>query len=161
MKRDKTGARELLTIELVPHSAWYKNVRSNVSKEEWDRVRKIVFERAGSVCEICGGRGARWPVECHEVFEYDDARKFQKLARLLALCPECHEVKHIGLAGVRGRYQAALAHLARVNGWSLDDARHYVEVCFEVWQRRSQHQWTLDLSYLEKFGVAEAKRSGA
>ena len=25
-----------LTIELVPQTAWYSNVRSNVSKAEWD-----------------------------------------------------------------------------------------------------------------------------
>ncbi|HEX8098260.1 MAG TPA: HNH endonuclease [Pyrinomonadaceae bacterium] len=145
--------REILTVELVPQTSWYKNVRSNVTKEEWDRIRRIVFGRAGRVCEVCGGRGPRWPVECHEVFEYDDARHVQRLVRLLALCPACHEVKHIGLAGVRGRRRQAIAHLARVNNWSVADAKLYVEGCFELWHRRSQHSWTLDLSYLEQFGI--------
>ncbi len=142
---------ELLTVELVPGSAWYRNVRSNVSKDEWARLKGIIFARANYVCEICGGRGKRWPVECHEVFEYDDARRIQTLVRLIALCPSCHEVKHIGLAGVRGRQGAAIAHLARVNNWSLEDAKLYIEGCFEIWHQRSRHQWTLDISYLDRF----------
>ena len=31
-----------LTIELVPSTAWYSNVRSNVSKEEWDKIHDIL-----------------------------------------------------------------------------------------------------------------------
>jgi len=153
------GGRELLTVELVPRSAWFKNVRSHVSKEEWERLKRATFGRAGHRCEVCGGRGARWPVECHEVFAYDDEQRVQRLVRLVALCPACHEVKHIGLAGVRGRRREAVAHLARVNGWSHADAELYLEVCFETWHRRSCHEWRLDLSYLEQFGVRAGGRA--
>jgi 5-methylcytosine-specific restriction endonuclease McrA len=145
--------RNLLTIELVPQTSWYKNVRSNVSKEEWERLKKVTFARARYRCEVCGGRGDRWPVECHEIFVYDDERSVQKLAGLIALCPSCHEVKHIGLAGLRGKGEAAKAHLAKVNNWSLQDAELYIEGCFEVWHRRSRHPWTIDLSYLKEFGI--------
>ncbi|MGB8509051.1 MAG: HNH endonuclease [Pyrinomonadaceae bacterium] len=145
--------RELLTIELVPHTSWYKNVRSHVSREEWERLRKLTAERAGHRCEICRGRGDKWPVECHEIFAYDDATHVQRLVKLIALCPACHEVKHLGLAGVRGRRAAAIAHLARVNHWSTADAELYAEASFELWHRRSNHKWTLDLSHLEGFGI--------
>jgi hypothetical protein len=157
--RKEVRRAELLTIELVPKSSWYSNVRSNLSKEEWDRIRKVVFKRAGNVCEVCGNVGTRWPVECHEVFEYDDARRVQRLARLMALCPSCHEVKHIGLAGVRGRRRQALSHLARVNDWSLADAELYAEGCFELWHRRSCHEWTLDLDYLKQFGISTPEQA--
>jgi Zn finger protein HypA/HybF involved in hydrogenase expression len=143
----------LLTIELVPKTSWCKNVRSNISKEEWEKLKRTTFTRAGYKCEVCGGRGARWPVECHEIFAYDDAQHIQKLVRLMALCPACHEVKHIGLSGLRGRGISAKAHLAKVNGWSLEDAELYIEGCFEKWHRRSCHQWKLDLSYLDQFGI--------
>ncbi|HVG32852.1 MAG TPA: hypothetical protein VM911_07225 [Pyrinomonadaceae bacterium] len=146
--------KELLTIELVPKSSWYRNVRSNVSKAEWERLKKLTFGRARHRCEMCGGRGSKWPVECHEVFAYDDERKIQKLIRLVALCPSCHEVKHIGLAGIRGNHQRAVSHLAKVNGWSKADAELYIEACFEMWHRRSCHKWKLDLSYLERFAVS-------
>jgi hypothetical protein len=74
------------------------NVRSNVPKAVWDRLRRQVAADVGQRCEICGGRGWRWPVECHERWDYDDDRKIQRLERLVALCPACHEAKHAGLA---------------------------------------------------------------
>lgn len=141
---------ELLTVELVPRTSWYRNVRSNVPPEEWEKLKRITSQRAGHRCEICGGRGSRWPVECHEVWQYDDVQHIQKLIRLIALCPACHEVKHLGLAGTRGRSNEALAHLAKVNKWSMTDARHYVEACYELWYQRSNHKWTLDISYLDE-----------
>jgi hypothetical protein len=144
----------MLTIELIPRTSWFRNVRSHVSAAEWERLKRLTFGRAGYRCEVCGGRGPRWPVECHEVFSYDDARHVQRLERLVALCPACHEAKHIGLAGVRGRRAAAVAHLARVNNWSVADAELYLEACFEQWHRRSCHEWQLDLSYLKRLGVA-------
>jgi hypothetical protein len=153
--------KELLTIELVPKTSWYKNVRSNVPAAQWERLKKLTSSRARNVCEICGGLGEKWPVECHEVFAYDDERHIQTLVKLVALCPSCHEVKHIGLAGIRGNRRRALAHLARVNGWSIEDANHYVEACFELWSRRSCHQWKLDLSYLKQFGIPSAETQQA
>jgi hypothetical protein len=47
----------------------------------------------------------------------------------------------------------AKAHLAKVNNWSIEDAELYIEGCFEVWHRRSCHQWELDLSYLEQVRI--------
>jgi hypothetical protein len=32
----------------------------------------------------------------------------------------------------------------------------YVELAFAVWQRRSQHEWQLDISALDAYGVAPA-----
>jgi hypothetical protein len=35
-----------LTVELVPSTCWYTNVRSNVSKAVWDRLRRRVAAEA-------------------------------------------------------------------------------------------------------------------
>lgn len=150
-----------LTVELVPSTCWWSNVRSHVAPAVWERLRRATAGAAGNRCEICGGRGRRHPVECHEVWDYDDARRIQRLVRFIALCPACHEVKHLGLAAKRGRQAAALAHLAKVNGWTADDAEAYAEVVFEQWAARSRHQWTLDCTVLEAQGVRfEPTRSG-
>ena len=139
----------ILTIELVPATCWYTNARSHVPAAEWDILRRAVYRRANNRCEVCGGRGHRHPVECHEVWHYDDVTRVQRLVRLTALCPPCHQVKHIGLANVQGKLPRALNHLAKVNGWSTGEARAYVDEAFERWSRRSAHDWQLDISLLE------------
>jgi hypothetical protein len=145
-----------LTVELVPSTCWYTNVRSNVSKAVWDRLRRQVAAAAGNRCEVCGGRGRRWPVECHEVWAYDDNQRIQRLERLVALCPACHQVKHAGLASKRGRLEAVVEHLAEVNGWTADDAGLYLEAAFEIWAARSRHQWRLDISVLRaRYGIED------
>ncbi|MEO8286113.1 MAG: HNH endonuclease signature motif containing protein [Chloroflexota bacterium] len=145
--------RTRLTVELVPSSCWFSNLRSELSKEDWDRLRHSVYERAGNRCDICGQRGTQHPVECHEVWEYDDKQHVQHLAGLIALCPACHEAKHMGHASSVGRAGQARAHLARVNGWSMDSVELYLEAQFEQWSRRSQYEWSLDLSWLQQFGL--------
>lgn len=140
----------MLTIELVPSSVWYVNLRSELSKAEWDHVRKACYKKAGYECEICGGKGPKWPVECHEIWEFNDEEKTQTLKGVIALCPDCHKVKHIGLAGKRGEGVKAQEHLAKVNGWSVKDARKYIRLAFEVWEERSHHDWALDISWIQQ-----------
>jgi hypothetical protein len=137
-----------LTVELVPSSSWFTNVRSHLPAEEWDLVRRAVYRRARYRCEVCGGHGEHHPVECHEVWDYDDEHRVQRLNRLVALCPACHRVKHLGLASVNGRYDEALRHLADVNGWTLEEARQHAESAFAQWSERSQHEWTVSLGAL-------------
>ena len=139
-----------LTIELVPSSAWYSNVRSNVSQERWDVLRKDCYKKAGYKCEICEGKGPNHPVECHEIWEYDDGECIQTLKGLIALCPSCHSVKHIGLAGIKGKQEEAIKHLAKVNEITEEDAKLYVESCFEIWSQRSQKKWKLDITIIEQ-----------
>lgn len=149
--------RPVLTIELVPSSNWNNNVRALVTSREWEKCKRITKRAAGAVCEICGGVGKRYPVDCHEVWSYNEDTFVQKLERLIALCPACHEVKHIGRAINIGNGPRALAHLAKVNGWTIQDADLYLEAMLEVWSLRSTFEWTLDLSFLASIGVRVPK----
>ena len=143
-----------LTIELVPETAWFSNVRSMISKPDWDRLRRETYRAYRYRCGVCGGIGERHPVECHEIWHYNDAERVQKLMGLIALCPSCHEVKHIGFANIRGRGDIAVAHLAKVNGWTLPEAERYVSEQFAVWTQRSRFAWRVDLQWLEARGIA-------
>lgn len=128
-----------LTIELVPRPLWWKsNIRSIVPKEDWDLLRRAVYRRARYLCEICGGRGPDHPIECHEVWRYDESARTQVLVRLIGLCPACHGVKHMGRSQVVGKGDQALAHLAKVNEWPAELAQSYVDLAFHVWGRRSK-----------------------
>jgi hypothetical protein len=147
---NRLGTLPILNIELVPTTCWYSNLRSELSPGQWDVVRRRTYLEAGYKCEICGGKGKKWPVEAHEVWEYNDCTYVQKLVRTIALCPACHGVKHIGFAAANGRYNKALRHLMKVNKWSAPIAVTYIDHAFEEHGRRSAHNWTLDISWLEK-----------
>lgn len=142
-----------LSVELVPKTCFWDNVRSHVTRSEWERCKNFVKQRSGSKCEICGGRGKRYPVDCHEVWHYDDERQIQTLVDLIALCPSCHEVKHLGRAMGMGNGERAVAHLMRVNNWSEWHAEQYCMRVFEVWRLRSQMEWELDISFLSLLGI--------
>lgn len=148
-----THVEPRLTVELVPSTCWWSNLRSNMPADEWAKCKQFVRLRSGDRCELCGGRGPRWPVECHEVWGYDDVNHVQSLLGLLALCPACHEVKHIGRAETVGNLGRAKARLGVANGWSAADVDTYLEVVWETWHRRSQHEWTLDVSWLATIGI--------
>lgn len=143
----------VLTIELVPSTCWFSNARSILSPSDWEKCKRFVRQRSGDRCEICGGRGPRWPVECHEVWRYDLPSETQFLDGLIALCPDCHQVKHIGFAQIKGREVEALRHLAEVNAWSYVQAAQYVADSFELWRARSTVYWALDISWLGTIGI--------
>lgn len=142
--------KKLLTVELVPKGQWGTNLRSELPKKEWDRLRKDCYAKADYCCEICNGKGHRHPVECHEIWHYDEETKTQRLDGLIALCPPCHQVKHIGRTMAIGKGEKAIKHIMKVNGWSKQDVELYLEEVFETWSRRSQEKWTLDISWLDK-----------
>ncbi|MFA7219147.1 MAG: HNH endonuclease [Synergistaceae bacterium] len=139
----------MLTIELIPKTAWNINVRSELPKKEWDRLRREAYRLADYKCEICGGVGHKHPVECHEIWEYNETDHIQILRGLTAICPSCHEVKHIGRAQIMGHYDRAREHLAKVNKWSIKEAEKYIREQFAVWRKRSESEWELNLSWLE------------
>jgi hypothetical protein len=143
-----------LTVELVPATAWGDNLRSRLTPARWDELRKAQYKLANYCCEICGGKGSKHPVECHEVWEYDDEKLTQKLLRLIALCPRCHRVKHAGrtiTTSPRGEAEV-MEWLMRVNRWGTPEAKHHLASAFDLWRTRSQFKWTLDISVLDAQG---------
>lgn len=138
-----------LTIELIPSTAWFKNLRNHVGRTKWDKIRKKCYAEANHRCEICGGKGKKWPVECHERWKFVDNKII--LEGFIALCPSCHEVKHIGLANVRGRFDIARNHFMKVNNISQVDADEYIAEAFEVFSERSQQDWELCLDTIDDY----------
>lgn len=157
--------KPLLVVELVPKSCWGQNLRMLLlayrpefkSTITWDVLRRQVYAQAGNKCEICSGRGPKWPVECHEVWDYKERNDVcvQRLVRMIALCPSCHQVKHLGFAAKNGLQNEALAHLAAVNGWSATQVSEHVIEMNELFVARSKKKWRLDLGGLLDYGVPE------
>jgi hypothetical protein len=142
-----------LQIELVPKSCWFSNTRSNLKGSHWDRIRKHHYAKANNRCEICGGKGKKHPFECHEVWLYNEKTFTQKLGYFQAICPLCHEVKHIGLAGILGNGLRAFNRFKRINKLDKKTANNIIDAVFKQWRIRSQYKWNLDIEYLKKYGI--------
>lgn len=137
-----------LTIELIPQTSFFKNIRSLVSQTKWNKIKKIVFKKANYKCEICNGQGNKHPVECHEIWDYKDG--IQKLKGLIALCPKCHMVKHYGYTQIRGLEHVAIAHIQKINNWTKKETIIYIQQCFKIWRIRSQKHWKLNMEFLKQ-----------
>jgi len=142
-----------LKIELVPSTLWGMNLRSLLTRGEWDKLRRWSYGKADNRCEICNASGLeqnrRHAVECHERWEYDDINRIQKLVGVISLCPRCHQVKHFGRALSVGAGRYAIQHLRDINDWSVEKAQQYVEVEFRLHTLRSVGPaWRLDLRWL-------------
>ena len=138
-----------LTIELIPRSAWFKNLRNYVKASEWDRIRKKCYQDANYRCEVCNGVGKRHPVECHEVWEFTNNQIILK--KLIALCPSCHEVKHMGRASVTGNLERAVNHFIKINQVTEEEAEKYIKEAFSLYHERPKQNWELDINALQDY----------
>jgi len=136
------------------------NVRAVLTAKQWNALRGIVADHAYNVCEICGGVGPAHPVECHEIWDYNEKAATQTLTGMIALCPSCHMVKHFGFARISGKEEQALKHFMKVNGLKKKGAEKAITEAFEIWRKRSLIDWKLDLSGLKKYGIDASKIKG-
>ena len=141
-----------LNFELVPEELWYANLRSILRAEDWDVVRRDAYKRAGYRCRICGADGR---MEAHEKWSYDDKRAVQKLEDVLALCHNCHLVKHIGRTQLMGKEGEAMEHFMKVNACSQMDYHSALAKANEEYRARNKVEgWVTDVSWLKtRFGM--------
>lgn len=143
-----------LEIEMIPSTCHYSNARTTLKAKLWNKLRFMVYEKADNKCEICGEtgleQGYKHKVECHEIWKYDDKRLIQKLVGLIALCPICHQTKHIGRSFAMGRENITIKKLITINNWTVEKTLATINEAFEINKERSKHNWKLDLSLLRK-----------
>ena len=143
-----------LYLCLIPSSSWFSNARSVLSKEEWNSVRRKVYESNNFECYFCGKKKLDKP-EAHELFEYDTEKSLQILTKVICVCKKCHHCCHWGLWQLKGEEDELYRHIMKVNGWSKPEAQKHVAESFKVWQDRSNIDWDLDLTILyEKYGLS-------
>lgn len=153
-----------LFVDLIPQTSWFENVRRAVDTRDWDRLRLMVYRRAGHRCEACGaasGRDRGVRLDAHERFTYDIPSGIQRLVRLVCLCHWCHTATHMGMAGVRGVRDEAIAHLMTVTGMSPGQTEEHIDEAFARWERRSRVSWQVDLSLITGTGTRLAEAAQA
>ena len=132
-----------MTIELVPDGCWRGNLRSQLPPALWDVVRRDAYKRAHGRCSVCGATGR---LEAHEKWSYDEARALQRLEDVVALCRDCHEVKHIARAQMMGRGMDVMEHFMKVNKCTQSDYHAALAEANEEHKRRNRiEDWTTDM----------------
>ena len=137
-----------LKIELVPSTAWYSNLRNKIPKDEWDKIRKKSYSDSNHKCFICD---ANRRLNCHEIWEYDDKKHTQKLNGFVALCDDCHMIKHIGFAGIQASkglldMDKLIEHFMKINSVDRKTFEEHHKKSFEIWEQRSKNDWKTDLA---------------
>ena len=137
-----------LTIELVPKPCWYSNLRGNMTRANWDKLRRSIYAKYNYHCGICQTNDVA--MNCHEIWQYDDENHIQRLVGFIALCPMCHHCKHIGLAGILAsegklNLEQVIEHFMRVNQCSLEEYQDHKIQAFEKWRERNMFKWTTSL----------------
>ena len=145
-------ARPVLLPDMLPSNTWEHNLRSQLKPEEWDRLRKFCYSAAGNTCVACGSRGEPH-VEAHEAWHFDEEKGIQKLKDLLCLCPICHKAKHWGYSSRLGIQEQVAARVRWLNNWTNKELEAALLVAKERQARYSLKQWTLDTSFLLRYGV--------
>jgi hypothetical protein len=141
----------LLQIDLVPSTCWYKNLRTQMKKTEWDKLRRKVYADQGFLCCICGADGTgKGQLHCHEAWHYDPLTHVQTLTGFHATCPMCHHVDHFGLAQIlasQGKLnlEDVIQHFMKVNQATREEFLAHKTEAFALWRERSKHQWKLEL----------------
>lgn len=138
-----------LKIELVPQTAWQRNIRELFPKD-WDIIRKIVYAQSDFKCEVCGEKGSNHPVEIHEVWHFNDKNGTQTLGKLEALCPSCHLVKHMGFAMNIKKGEEAFQRFITINGLDEETGKAIKSAVFNLWYIRSKKRWILDEEQVRK-----------
>lgn len=146
---DPDASKPVLIPEMLPVTTWEQNIRGLLGTEAWDRMRKHAYRAAGFTCEICGARGK---LEAHEHWVLENETCTQRLSRILALCPLCHKVHHLGIARRLGMLSEVKEHLRRVNGWTSEQLEREIQEAYEMWEQRSHWPWEVDLSWLRDSG---------
>lgn len=141
-----------LDFELVPDGCWYSNLRSILSKKQWDFLKADAKDRANGHCAICGVKTNK--LDAHERWSYDIESKTQKLEDIIAVCKDCHSVIHIGFTQLKGNEERAEKHFMKVNNCSYVDYRNALGKANELHKIRNQvSEWKLDLTYLKRYVI--------
>lgn len=149
--------------DLLPSSAWGRNLRSMLTRPAWDRLRQWAYARAGGVCEHCGQtgheQGRRHALEAHEIWTVCAETRTVTLAGIVALCPLDHAVAHLGRTLTQGRHAfvRAVTHMQRTH--ALDDRQTEAVVAhaFRQWEAYGETPFTVTVAD----GLAALRAEGA
>ena len=138
-----------LTFEFIPESSGGINLRTCTSKRTWEGLRQETFKKYNNKCAVCGFDDT---LECHEVWEFNDAEEIQTLTELVSLCNLCHSCKHCHFLDTIPidvyRY-----HIQRVNHLYTEGEIQYFadyqDLVLNLHNKRCKQMWTISFGDYE------------
>ena len=129
---------------LVPKPLWGINAHDLLAWETWQRIRRDTFARDNHLCVICE---QQLPLECHEVFSYNDNAGIAVLEKLESRCAECHACNHLGRLRKRSpdKFQHALVRIGRLNKMRPAEVILLVKNAFRVHSTQTR-PWDLKVA---------------
>lgn len=145
-----------LAIELIPENLWYCNLRSHISRYQWEKIRRQVLGVYDNTCFICGARPNK--LDIHEVWDYNEKNKILTLQGFMPLCKSCHRVKHIGLTQILAsqgllNMDLIIAHFLNVNKCDINTFDEHYKYAFDQFENRSKDKWKLNLRGYAKYVI--------
>jgi len=153
----------------IPEQMYFKNCRSMLTVDSWNKIRKIVLKRDNYTCQCCG---SKINLEVHEIFKVypekynilkyaikyiqKDIYTYFRLTQIVTLCKLCHQSVHIKRAYVKndGSLQDCINHLAKIFKISKEDVDRYINKfvfnSYNLKNRYKHYIFKLDLEYLFK-----------
>lgn len=122
---------------LIPKPLWGVNAHNLLEGQCWQNIRRNTFLRSDYCCVICQRKK---PLECHEVFKFDDEKGVAVLLRLEGRCEDCHACNHLGrLKKVNPKgFKRALAYIGFVNQITPQVVIRIVGEAFDVHKSRTR-----------------------
>lgn len=123
---------------------WYLNLRKILSKDNWNKLSLKVRKEQNFTCFCCNINNKIIPnnkFHCHEAWWFNDKEKNVSLKALLCVCELCHNSIHLG----RCDNKNAFKRIMNINKWNYEITKAYVDSEFEIWSKRSNIKWTIDI----------------
>ena len=139
-----------LTPSLVPEGNWYINMRHHLG-DEWKKLSRKIREINHYECSICGAKPDKRYLHAHEVWEFYDRKDqgLQKLADIISVCKDCHDVIHWGRTSAlesQERVEYLINHFCKVNNARIEDFERELGIAVQKWHRRSKRDYPVDMS---------------
>ena len=127
-----------LSLELIPEQNWGLSLANKLPKPVWNWFRKKVYLKFHYVCAICGSPGE---MHCHEVWEWNQKRKWQILKGAQCLCRDCHHIKHWGRTIAEFHKGTLTADYIKKLTQHFCTVNNCTEVEFEVHKLEARELW--------------------
>ncbi len=135
-------AKLKLEIEPRPASTWGVTLANILPRKEWAELARQCKWEADYTCVICKADGTK--MHAHEVWEFDDKKKIQRLIDIQCCCVLCHDVHHFGRSSqvYSLRYQEQLIrHWCKVNKLTKADFQRHLQVIHTISKKRTRFHY--------------------